>query len=100
MTHPISYIIFGLFLLFTYKVCDKYQWIGNLLKTTAKYLFFFMWPIIFFTTSLLYYGKHSEGMALLFAILGIVTSVAAVVVASNDPGKTYRAIKAFISRFF
>ena len=40
MTHPISYIIFGLFLLFTYKVCDKYQWIGNLLKTTAKYLFF------------------------------------------------------------
>lgn len=100
MTHPVSYIIFGLILLFIYKVCDKYQWIGNLLKMTAKYIFCFMWPIIFFTTSLLYYGKRSEGMALLFAILGVVTSVATVVVASNDPGKTYRAIRAFISRFF
>ncbi|EPI4692644.1 TPA: hypothetical protein ACY3G5_001907 [Morganella morganii] len=100
MANPLSYIVFGVFVWGVCKLCEKYQLVGVAVRGVLRYLFCFMWPIIFFTTSLLYYGKRSEGMALLFAILGVVTSVAAVVVASNDPGKTYRAIRAFISRFF
>ncbi|KNZ89997.1 hypothetical protein [Morganella morganii] len=100
MANPISYVLFGIFIWWLFKFCERHAGFEGGLKAILKYLYCFLWPISFFSVALIYYGKRSEGIALLFAILGIVTSVAAVVVVSNDPGKTYRAIKAFISRFF
>ncbi|HCE8948628.1 TPA: hypothetical protein NHT78_001708 [Morganella morganii] len=100
MVSPISYILFGIFMWWLFKFCERHTKFEDGLKAILKYLYCFLWPISFFSAALIFYGKRSEGMAMLCAILGIVTSVAAVVVASNDPWKTYRAIKAFISRFF
>lgn len=99
MANPISYIIFGLFVWCLFKFCENHPKFGGGLKISLKYLYCFLWPLVFFGAAFVYYTKHSEGMVLLCIALGIGTSIIAFIIASKDPHKTISAIKSFFSRF-
>lgn len=95
MKDTLSYLILFVFLWAVLNLADERPKFAKIIEITFKYVFFFLWPIVFLFSGYVYAKQGEIAGATILASLGLALIIPCTVAASSDPREKLKRIKRF-----